>query len=243
MLNITHTGNPTVAQQYHESQVSGVPQGTTQVITRVMSPTPNSQLALQSCDICRFSVRDVWVCSSCYVAGHPQCLQATALDGYAFCKECIPGAVAQHTRMRSEEQRALWSRRLAAQLANWQSMSVAATGALGSAGIAIGGAGAILIGGTGALVQGAIKGVRATTPPPPQPIEDEPREAAMVRVPATDDDLVNHGPPASRRHGIVGGSSRLRARSAEEPRVVGVGFRNLAARIQRIIEARVGEHA
>ena len=98
----------------------------------------------------------------------------SVLEGYAFCITCKPWAIAQHSRFTTDAQKQKWTERLAGQLANWRSVSVTATAAMGAVGMAIGGAGALIVGGTSALVRGALEGVRATSQSGTAvPIEDE----------------------------------------------------------------------
>ena len=137
-------------------------------ITRVMSPSGvHAGHALERwglrdtsmiCEVCNRLASELWVCSACYRAGHPECLQMSLLDDYAFCSNCKPWAIEQHSRQTTEAQKERWRARLAGQLANWRAMTVTATGVLGTVGIALGGVGAMVLGGTAALVQGAVEG-------------------------------------------------------------------------------------
>ena len=165
-------------------------------------------------------VADPWVCSSCYATGHSECLQASILEGYAFCINCKPFAIEQYSRFTTEAQRQRWAVRLAGQLANWREMTVNATGALGAVGLAIGGAGAMVVGGTAALVRGAVQGACASThAASPATLQDaappEPEEASTAEAQA--DSRPNdsgRGPSALGCHGIAD-STRGRSRSEQ----------------------------
>ena len=97
-------------------------------------------------------------------------------------------------------------------------MSVTAAGAMGAVGMAIGGAGAIMVGGTSALVRGAIEGVKATAAQPQlalPAVSSEPElkqdDAANMKVPDPTDDLADHSPSASGRHGAVDSTGKSRS--------------------------------
>ena len=110
-----------------------------------------------NCEVCAGHVFEVVACAFCQLAGHEHCVRPTYLEGYAFCPGCLPQAQAQWERARLAQQHERWTSRLSAQISTWRSAAAAATGALGTAGVALGGASAILVGGTAALVRGAVQ--------------------------------------------------------------------------------------
>ena len=154
------------------------------------------------CEVCQQPARDVWVCSGCYQSGHPSCFGMEVLDGYAFCQQCMPWAIQQHSRITTEQQKSRWARRLSGQLANWKEMSITAAGTLGAVGMAIGGAGAMVVGGTTALVRGAFEGAMTGSTTPRLQIEDEgPVQNAQALSWSGVSDACC--PPASGCHGIA----------------------------------------
>ena len=127
-----------------------------------MLPRWGAHMASYTCDVCAGDVYQVIVCAFCQTAGHEQCVRPTYLEGYAFCQACTPTARAQWDRAQLAHQQERWTARVAQQISGWRSAAAATTGALGSAGVAIGGVSAIMLGGTAALVRGAVQGALAS---------------------------------------------------------------------------------
>ena len=179
------TLSPNPAQiTIHEVARVMSPNGETDHQLALLPPAPAHHHEMQAwglhtsggmtCEVCSGSVAEVWVCSACYMAVHPQCLDAVVIEGYAFCRRCKSWAMEQHSLHTTELQKQRWRNRLASQLTTWREVTITTTGALGTVGMALGSAGAMIAGGTTALVRGAIAGAQASAraASPPAPLED-----------------------------------------------------------------------
>ena len=115
-----------------------------------------------ACEVCHGACdAEVIVCAFCNVAGHEGCIRPTYLEGYAFCSTCTPRARTQWERAQLAQQQERWTTRLASQISGWRSAVATTTGAMGAAGVAIGGVSSMMVGGTVALVRGAVQGALA----------------------------------------------------------------------------------
>ena len=73
-------------------------------------------LQAYSCEICSANVTEVIVCAFCQLAGHEACIQPGYLEGYAFCRGCLPRARAQWAQMQLAQDRERWTSRISQQI-------------------------------------------------------------------------------------------------------------------------------
>ena len=114
------------------------------------------------CNVCSLPAHELWLCSGCSAQGHQQCLATEVVERHAFCAKCLPWAHQQHQAFLTAAQKQRWIDRLSAQFAVWRSVTITATGAMASAGLAVGSATAAVAVGAGALALGAIEGAQRT---------------------------------------------------------------------------------
>ena len=152
-------------------------------LTRVMSPSAGESsmvfgdtlprgMRLQGatkCIVCIGDMTEIWVCPYCYCYGHPWCLNASVLDGWVVCGNCLPEAESQYRQHLADQQVSCWQQSLQDQVAQWKSTMVTATGVLSTVGLTLGGTGAVLASGATALVKGAAIGL-ATASSPSKPM-------------------------------------------------------------------------